>query len=167
MTAKTKQAVTPKFEVFGMTEGESSDFDQKGQAKIERNVKGIKKILTEAGRLVVISSGSPDSMETASALLENPWIQEHSVVEGVSQGHMLGENTLQESDEQTTANVIAQLKAFSGMVIGQARTVEHTGMVLVVGPQFISDIPEKTIIEYDKPVNIAPLALNHFQLDIA
>jgi hypothetical protein len=146
-----------------MVQGEHTDYVlDRGPDKLQKNARAIQKILTGTGRLAVFSSGLEASSDTAQRLIEIPWISEHSVVSKVIRCPMLTEDSLK--NPSNSASLPAQLEVFTSLVKSKADNAEHTGMVLVVGPEFVTDLPEQTGLDYLEPANPAAFAINRFQL---
>lgn len=133
--------------------------------KLRKNVDGIRQILTDSGRLAVISSGSLRSNHTADILLEDSWIAGHSVERDFIPPTAAMKDML--ADENAGGGELAaQIKPYASKVAEKAGTAEHTAVVLVAGADTIAGLLTKQGIRDEGAAEIGPLAMNHFSVDL-
>lgn len=134
-------------------------------AKIYRNVENIRRVLTDSGRMEVLTLGRPDDNYLAGILLENPWIADHSVSNDLATVSERLRAVL--TDENTTADdFVAPLRPYDSKLSDEGGTGEHRGLLIVADQDLIARLSQKEGVDFDEGVNLGPVALNHFSIDL-
>ncbi len=144
---------TPAFRGMGLFE------------KIYRNVEGIRRVLTDSGRLEVASLDALRDNYLASILLENPWIADHCASNDLAAVSEPLRAVF--TDETTTAEDFADpIRPYASKIGGGTVTVDHKGLVIVAGQDLIGGLSQRDGVDFEGDVNLGPLAMNHFSVDL-
>ncbi len=133
--------------------------------RMRRSVEGIRNILTDSGKLIVLSSGGSKCNHAAGILVENSWIADHSTGSDFAQTPASLKSALEDSTA-TVSDIAAQIKPYASKIASETGVAEHTGLVIVAEQALVEGLSQREDIEFDGSVNLGPLAMNHFSIDL-